>query len=72
MNLDEQQIKLLSRIFTDAPTRGDGKKFIELLSAMEIDALKQSKLPDDVRSRWMQGQAMAYEALQKQFIDSNK
>ena len=70
MILDEQQKKLFSRIANDAPVHGDGKNFIELLAVMEIDAMKQSIIPDDIRARWMQGQAMGFETLQKHFKDA--
>jgi len=72
MTLDDQQKKMLSRIANDASVKGDGQKFIALLGIMQIDALKQSVIPDDIRSRWMQGQAMGFEQLQKFFADANK
>jgi len=72
MNLGEQQIKLLARIGNDSPVRGDGQEFVKLLRILEIDALEQSVMPDDVRSRWGQGQAMALKNLQKQFADAKK
>jgi len=72
MKLDEQQQKLLARIACDSPQRGDGQEFIKLLSVLEIDALKSSKTPADVDSRWMQGQAMGYERLQKEFKEASK
>ena len=72
MILDAQQTKLLSRIASDSAGRGDGAAFLELLRTLEIDALENSVVPDDSISRWMQGKAVAYKELRKDFQDSIK
>ncbi|RJP48721.1 MAG: hypothetical protein C4586_08365 [Anaerolineaceae bacterium] len=71
MTLKDDQRKLLSRIMVDSPNRGDGQKLVELLDAMEIDSLKQSRAAiENVTSRWLQGESLGYLYLKKQFIES--
>jgi hypothetical protein len=70
--LTDQQKKLLSRIACDAPGRGDGQEFLKLLSALEVDSLRNSRTADETLSRWKQGESFGYEALIKHFKDANK
>jgi hypothetical protein len=72
MTLNEQQIKMLARIGSDSPMRGDGQEFMALLRTLEIDALEQGRALDDIRSRLMQGQSLGFEWLHKQFTAARK
>ncbi len=72
MTLTEHQKKMLSRIASDSPIRGDGQEFLKLLAALEADAYRESAVPDDVMSRWAQGKGIGFKELLKQFKDANK